>query len=101
MFASARTLPGRGGSLGRSQTDGEDHMQWERIERNWRQFRGAVRAHWTLLTEEQLSVIDGKRPVLVKKIVEIYNITEAQTERAVTAWANDLSRRPSALRKRP
>jgi uncharacterized protein YjbJ (UPF0337 family) len=76
-------------------------MHWDRIERNWRQFRGAVRAHWNLLTDEQLASIDGKRPVLVKKITEIYNLTEEQTERAVTAWCNDLSRRPSALRKRP
>jgi uncharacterized protein YjbJ (UPF0337 family) len=76
-------------------------MEWDRIERNWRQFRGAVRAHWTLLTDEQLLAIDGRRPVLVSKIVEIYNLTPEQTDRAVTSWAKDLSRRPSALRKRP
>lgn len=75
-------------------------MDWDRIERNWKQFRGAVRAHWTLLTDEQLLAIDGKRQLLVKKIVEVYEITEEQTERSVSSWARDLSRRPSALRKR-
>lgn len=75
-------------------------MDWDRIERNWKQFRGAVRAHWTLLTDEQLLAIDGKRQLLVKKIVEVYEITEEQTEKSVSSWARDLSRRPSALRKR-
>jgi uncharacterized protein YjbJ (UPF0337 family) len=75
-------------------------MEWDRIERNWRQFRGAVRSHWTLLTDDQLTTIDGKRAVLVQQIVEIYKLTPEQTERSVTAWARDLSRRPSPLRKR-
>jgi uncharacterized protein YjbJ (UPF0337 family) len=76
-------------------------MEWDRIERNWRQFRGAVKAHWNLLTDEQLSFIGGNRAVLVKNIVETYNLTTEQTEKSVTSWARDLSRRPSALRKRP
>ena len=76
-------------------------MEWDRIERNWRQFRGAVRAHWNLLTDEQLAFIDGKRPALVKKIVEVYALTPEQTDRALTSWTRDLSRRPVVTRKPP
>jgi uncharacterized protein YjbJ (UPF0337 family) len=76
-------------------------MDWDRIERNWRQFRGAVKAHWTKITDEHLALIDGKRDVLASSIADLYKLTPEQTDRSLAAWLEGLGQRPSALRKRP
>ena len=36
-------------------------MNWDRIEGNWKQFKGKVKEQWGKLTDDQLDVIAGKR----------------------------------------
>jgi uncharacterized protein YjbJ (UPF0337 family) len=76
-------------------------MDWERIEANWKQFRGAAKAHWFKLTDEQLELAAGKRDVLAGKIQEAYGYSREETDKQLSAWADLLRKRPSALWKRP
>jgi uncharacterized protein YjbJ (UPF0337 family) len=39
-------------------------MDWDRIEGNWKQFKGKVKAHWGHLTDDDLDKITGKREQL-------------------------------------
>lgn len=76
-------------------------MNWERIEANWKQFKGGAQAYWFKLTDEQLEASAGKRDLLAAKIREAYGFTEQEIDKQLSSWAALLSRRPSALRKRP
>jgi uncharacterized protein YjbJ (UPF0337 family) len=39
-------------------------MDWDRIEGNWKQFRGKVKEKWGKLTDDDLDVIEGNRDQL-------------------------------------
>ena len=43
-------------------------MDWNRIEGNWKQFKGKVKEQWGHLTDDDLDKIAGKREQLEGKI---------------------------------
>ena len=43
-------------------------MDWNRVEGNWKQFRGSVKEKWGNLTDDDLDVINGRREQLEGKI---------------------------------
>ncbi len=65
---------------------------WDRIAGNWKQFSGKARERWGELTDDDISIINGRREQLVGKIRERYGIITDQAERQVADWLNDLSR---------
>lgn len=62
-------------------------MDWNRIEGNWKQFKGKVKEQWGDLTDDDLDQIDGKRQVLEGRIQERYGIAKDQAERDVNDWS--------------
>lgn len=68
-------------------------MNWDRIEGNWKQFRGKVQQKWGDLTDDDLDVIDGKRTELVGRIQEKYGKTRDEAEREVDEWSELLEER--------
>jgi uncharacterized protein YjbJ (UPF0337 family) len=61
-------------------------MNWDRIEGNWKQFKGTVKQQWGKLTDDQLDVIGGKRDQLAGKIQETYGIGKDETDKQLTDW---------------
>ncbi len=61
-------------------------MNWDRIEGNWKQFHGKVKAQWGKLTDDQLDVIAGKRVELAGKIQEAYGITKDEAEQQIKSF---------------
>lgn len=65
-------------------------MNWDRIEGNWKQFRGMVKEKWGKLTDDDLDVIEGKRDKLAGKIQERYGMAKDAAEReldeAAKSW---------------
>jgi uncharacterized protein YjbJ (UPF0337 family) len=61
-------------------------MNWDRVEGNWKQFKGKVKQKWGKLTDDQLDVISGNRDELVGKIQESYGIAKDQAEKEVSEW---------------
>ncbi len=57
-------------------------MNWDRIEGNWKQFKGIAKQQWGKLTDDQLDVIAGKRDHLSGKIQETYGITRGSNREA-------------------
>ena len=45
-------------------------MNWDRIEGNWKQFKGRARQQWGKLTDDELEQIKGHREELVGRIQE-------------------------------
>jgi uncharacterized protein YjbJ (UPF0337 family) len=58
-------------------------MNWDRIEGNWKQFRGTIKEKWGKLTDDDLDVIEGKRDKLAGKIQERYGKTKDDVDREI------------------
>ena len=61
-------------------------MNWDRIEGNWKQFKGRVKEQWGKLTDDEIDVIGGKRDQLVGKIQSRYGISKEDAEAQVGTW---------------
>jgi uncharacterized protein YjbJ (UPF0337 family) len=64
----------------------ETKMNWDRIEGNWKQFKGKVKEQWGKLTDDHLDTIGGKRERLSGKIQETYGITKDEADKQIDAW---------------
>lgn len=61
-------------------------MNWDRIEGNWKQFKGNAVQQWGKLTGDQVDVIAGKRDLLLGRIQELYGISREEGEKQVLDW---------------
>ena len=53
---------------------------------NWKQVKGKVKEQWGKLTDDDMTIIEGKRDQLVGKIQERYGYQKDQTEKEVDSW---------------
>ncbi len=58
-------------------------MNWEQVSGKWKQFSGQVKQQWGKLTDDDLSVVAGKRDQLVGRIQERYGIAKEVAEQQV------------------
>jgi uncharacterized protein YjbJ (UPF0337 family) len=74
--------------LAQWQIDGhkEVHMDWDRLEGDWKQLRGKVRERWGKLTDDDLTAISGRRDQLEGKIQERYGYAKSQARREIEDW---------------
>jgi uncharacterized protein YjbJ (UPF0337 family) len=61
-------------------------MDWNRVEGNWKQFKGKVKEQWGNLTDDDLDQINGKREQLEGKIQERYGLAKDQVKSDVDSW---------------
>ena len=66
----------------------ERAMNWDRVEGNWKQITGKVKEQWGKLTDDDLTVINGKQDQLVGRVQERYGIAKDEAERQVKEWAD-------------
>jgi uncharacterized protein YjbJ (UPF0337 family) len=58
-------------------------MNWDQIEGKWKQYSGKAREKWGKLTENDFTVIAGKKDQLVGRIQERYGIARDEAEKQV------------------
>ena len=63
-------------------------MNWDRIQGNWREFKGKAKQQWGKLTDDDLDIVDGKREELAGKIQNRYGIAKDEAERQIDEWQN-------------
>ena len=61
-------------------------MNGDRIEGNWKQFRGKVKEQWGKLTDDDLDHIEGSRDILIGKLQERYGRTQDEAQRELDLW---------------
>ena len=61
-------------------------MDWNRVQGNWKQVAGKVKAKWGKLTDDDLTAINGRREELEGKIQERYGIAKDKARKDVDAW---------------
>ena len=62
-------------------------MDWDRVEGNWKQFKGKVKVKWGELTEDDLTQINGNREQLEGKLQERYGYTKDQARQQLDEWS--------------
>jgi uncharacterized protein YjbJ (UPF0337 family) len=65
-------------------------MDWNRIEGNWKQFKGRAKEKWGRLTDDDLDVINGRQDQLEGKIQERYGFAKDQAKKDVEDWFSSL-----------
>jgi len=67
-------------------TTGVIKMNWDRVEGNWKEFKGSVQEKWGKLTDDDLNVIEGKRTQLAGRLQQRYGVAKDQAEKEIDAW---------------
>jgi len=65
---------------------GENAMNWDRVEGNWKEIKGKVHQQWGKLTNDDLEVIHGKRIELTGRLQQRYGIAKDEAERQIDDW---------------
>src|SRR3977135_2817341 len=75
-------------------------MDWNRVEGNWKQFKGPAKEKWGKLTDDDLNVIEGRREQLEGKLQQRYGFAQDQIDKDVDDWVKRLKEDapPSGLR---
>src|ERR1700676_1974924 len=68
-------------------------MNWDQIQGKWKQSAGVIREKWGKLTDDDLTVIAGKKDQLVGKIQERYGVAKDAAEKQVDEFTRNY--RPS------
>jgi uncharacterized protein YjbJ (UPF0337 family) len=63
-------------------------MNWDQIEGKWKQSAGVLKQKWGKLTDDDLTVIAGKKDQLVGKIQERYGIAKEAAQKQVDEFAH-------------
>lgn len=58
-------------------------MNWDTIEGNWKQFTGKFKESWGKLTDDDITVINGKREQLEGRIQERYGVTREEAAKQI------------------
>ena len=61
-------------------------MNWDRVEGNWKEFKGQVQQQWGKLTNDDLDVIEGKRTQLSGRLQQRYGVAKDEAERQIDSW---------------
>ena len=62
-------------------------MDWNRVEGNWKQFKGAAKEKWGKLTDDDLNVIEGRREQLEGKLQQRYGFAKDQVMESLKRMA--------------
>jgi uncharacterized protein YjbJ (UPF0337 family) len=65
-------------------------MNWDTIAGKWREFGGQLRSKWGKLTDDDLSVIGGKKDALIGRLQQHYGYQRDRAEREVDDYLRTL-----------
>ncbi len=65
-------------------------MNWEQISGRWKQWTGKAKQKWGKLTDDDLTVISGKRDELAGLLQERYGYAKEQAEKEIDEFVREL-----------
>ena len=66
-------------------------MNWDRVEGNWKEFKGKFQQKWGKLTNDDLDVIEGKRTQLSGRLQQRYGVARDEAERQIETWLKSVN----------
>jgi uncharacterized protein YjbJ (UPF0337 family) len=64
-------------------------MNTETIKGNWKQLKGKVKERWGKLTDDDLTVIEGKKDQLIGRLQERYGYAREQAQKEADEFYKD------------
>jgi uncharacterized protein YjbJ (UPF0337 family) len=64
---------------------------WNKVEGNWKQFKGLLKEKWNQLTDDEIEAMEGRRERIIGKIQERYG-RERWNETAIEQELSSLDR---------
>lgn len=61
-------------------------MNWDQIQGKWQEYKGQIKQRWGKLTDNDLTVINGKRDVLAGKLLATYGNTKERVEKEIAEF---------------
>jgi uncharacterized protein YjbJ (UPF0337 family) len=65
-------------------------MNWDQIEGQWKEFAGGVKEKWGKLTDDELTVIGGKRDKLAGILQKKYGMAKDKAEEEIADFERSL-----------
>jgi len=62
-------------------------MNWDQISGNWKQFKGSCKERWGKLTDDDLTVVAGKRDKLAGILQERYGYAKEEAEKELDEFS--------------
>jgi uncharacterized protein YjbJ (UPF0337 family) len=69
----------------------EQAMNWDRVEGNWKTFKGQVQQKWGKLTNDDIDVIEGKRTELSGRLQQRYGYAKDEADKNIDTWLNTIN----------
>lgn len=63
-------------------------MNWDQIEGNWKEFKGAAKEQWGKLTDDDLTRAAGRRDQLAGCLQQRYGLAKEDAERQIDEFAS-------------
>ncbi|MDP1738226.1 MAG: CsbD family protein [Caulobacter sp.] len=70
---------------------------WDRVEGSWKEFTGKVKEQWGKLTDDDMTVIAGKRDQLAGKIQERYGYATDKAESEIRDFEAKIKAEPRSF----
>ena len=61
-------------------------MNWDRVEGNWKQFKGKVKEQWGRLTDDDLDRIEGRQEELAGVLQKRYGKSKEEADEMIDNW---------------
>ncbi len=65
-------------------------MNWDQIEGNWKEIKGKIREKWGKLTDNDLTVIAGKKDQLAGVLQQRYGLAKEDAEAELDSFVSTL-----------
>lgn len=65
-------------------------MDWDRIEGNWKTFKGRAKQQWGRLTDDDLDMMEGRREELEGRLQQQYGYTKDRARSEIDSWLSSL-----------
>jgi len=65
-------------------------MNWDRIEGNWKEFKGKVKQNWGKLTDDDLLAVEGGRDKLEGLLQQRYGYAKDKAQKEIDSWLNGI-----------
>jgi uncharacterized protein YjbJ (UPF0337 family) len=75
-------------------------MDWNRIEGSWKEFKGKARSQWGQLTDDDLTMIGGKRDELLGRLQARYGYSRDRARQEIDRWLDDIGETSDGLTAR-
>lgn len=66
-------------------------MNWDMIKGQWTQMKGAAKAKWGEITDDEADKAEGDRDKMIGLIQKKYGVARDEAERQVDEWSKQLS----------